>query len=587
MTPRHASSNSTQSARPASPPADDRAARPAISRNEALLVAAIVALAFALRLAWPGRIALEHWDEAVYASNLLADGGYPMRHLYAPPLWPATIEFSMIAWGPSSLAAVLPNLVYGTLMVVLAWWAAREWFGPAAGVAAAILAATSDFAIAFDRTALTDTSLVFWFLLAVYLGWRAIADIHWASAVFAGLAVAAAWATKYNGWLPLAVLVSGFAAWLIFEKDRSGWQARLGILATIGAVAAVCWSPVLFGLQDVGGYAAVAENHARYFVGPAGWRDSLYRQLANLRAFDGWPSRIGFVAALAVVVGGRWRRELWCLVGVGIPALYLGTWPFVVGFGLAGPLVVLGAAIRPPRDDDAPRRLGRWLIAAWLVGLFVSTPAYTAYPRLLFPWLVAAWLAVAMVGAQAVWEAEVLEMSRSQRRFLIVIFAVAWTFIVAVMAHDMARSWPPTPRVPGWQDRTGRERAVLAAVEAAQQSLEKQQRPGQPLFLVYGEPALFFHLRSRGQDAIVLGGLDATQLRDAAAAVEGPLFLVTYATQEVAALPASGPVRLEPVAELRDSPSDIVLLDSYPPAALADPARRPTETLRLYRVVPR
>ncbi len=87
----------------------------------------------------------------MYASNrFFADGSYPARYLYAPPLLPALIELAMLAAGPTSYAAVLPNLIFSTLTVALCWWAAREWFGRSAGFAAAALAAFNDF---YSRTA--------------------------------------------------------------------------------------------------------------------------------------------------------------------------------------------------------------------------------------------------------------------------------------------------------------------------------------------------------------------------------------------------------------------------------------------------
>ena len=137
----------------------------------------VIVFAVGFRFALPTRISIEHWDEAVYASNrFFADGSYPARYLYAPPLLPALIELAMLAAGPTSYAAVLPNLIFSTLTVALCWWAAREWFGRSAGLAAAALAAFNDFYLAYSRTALTDPALCFWFLLAVYFTWRAHAE---------------------------------------------------------------------------------------------------------------------------------------------------------------------------------------------------------------------------------------------------------------------------------------------------------------------------------------------------------------------------------------------------------------------------
>jgi 4-amino-4-deoxy-L-arabinose transferase-like glycosyltransferase len=145
-----------------------RAARPPIERGEKLAIGVLFVAAIALRFSYQSRISIEHWDEAVNASNVFLEGGYPNRFLYSPPLLPTLIELSMLALGKTHLAAVMPSLVLGSFTIPLCWWVGREWFGPISGIAAAALAALSDFQIVYSRTGLTDAALGFWFLLAVY-----------------------------------------------------------------------------------------------------------------------------------------------------------------------------------------------------------------------------------------------------------------------------------------------------------------------------------------------------------------------------------------------------------------------------------
>ncbi len=206
----------------------------------------------------------------------------------------------MLMGGPTSNAAVLPNLILSALTVILCWWAARDWFGRGAGLSAAALAALNDFHIAYSRTALTDPALCFWFLLAVYCTWRAFTRNRLGEAVVAGIAAGAAWATKYNGWLTLAVAASGFVAWGIFERfDRRQWQSRLLILGTICLAAGITWSPVWFSFK-AGQYSEVLQNQAGYYVGLAGWTESFARQAANLRYFENWSSAASIAAAIAL-----------------------------------------------------------------------------------------------------------------------------------------------------------------------------------------------------------------------------------------------------------------------------------------------
>src|SRR5438477_12380920 len=107
-------------------------------RAEVLLLGLIVLVAIGLRVAWPSRLAVEHFDEGVYASNLFfhdkaGTGHYPDQHLYAPPLLPFLIECAMIVFGTSNAAAMAVNIVAGALTVPLLWWLGRRWFGPTAG----------------------------------------------------------------------------------------------------------------------------------------------------------------------------------------------------------------------------------------------------------------------------------------------------------------------------------------------------------------------------------------------------------------------------------------------------------------------
>ena len=113
---------------------------------------------------------------------------------------------------------MLPSLLFGTLTIPLIWWVGRQWFGPLSGIAAATLLSLSDFHIAFSRSALTDVPLCFWLLLAVYLFERSFRDLSWLTAIFAGATTGLAWWTKYNGWLPLAISLSGLMAWSMFAR---------------------------------------------------------------------------------------------------------------------------------------------------------------------------------------------------------------------------------------------------------------------------------------------------------------------------------------------------------------------------------
>jgi dolichyl-phosphate-mannose-protein mannosyltransferase len=614
-----------------------KAARPAVERGEKLAIGVLFVAAIALRFSYQARISIEHWDEAVNASNVFLDQGYPNRFLYSPPLLPTLIEWSMLALGKTPLAAVMPNLLLGSLTIPLCWWVGREWFGPIAGIAAAALAALSDFQVVYSRTALTDAALGFWFLLAVYWSWRALARNRLGEAVVAGLFVACAWATKYNGWLPLAVAVSGFIAWGVFERfDRVQWTGRFPVVATLVVATGIFWSPVWLSLQPDGGYSAVSANHAQYFFGLAGWWDDLKRQIANQRFYEGWLTAAGLILAwllpviaqrsrgiapdgseanaAAVVpgggIGGRPRplssadflreasRRVHLLT---VAASFAGLSLLIAWLGFCAVFAVLFVGfvimtifLRHPSSEDPQaaraRNLAAWLLAAWVLGLLVAVPLYKPYPRLVMPWLVCAWLAAgACVNQLLSWTAERWEAADSSepatprlgwRTWLLLGGAICVLAGGVVSRLGLARSRD----VPGWQDRTLRARVIRDAAQEARKSA-----PGkQPFFLVYGEPALFFNLSIDGNKPQPPLGGDFSFLSPGAKALPQPAFLLAYEGKaDFDKLIEPYKKSLDLITIFRDTPSDLVLLDTYNPSDLAPGQPRPREALDLYRIKPK
>jgi len=615
-----------------------RAARPPIERGEKLAIGVLFVAAIALRFSYQARISIEHWDEAVNASNVFLDNGYPNRFLYSPPLLPTLIELSMLALGKTHLAAVMPSLVLGSFTIPLCWWVGREWFGPIAGIAAAALAALSDFQIVYSRTGLTDAALGFWFLLAVYCCWRALARNHLGEAVVAGLAVACAWATKYNGWLPLAVALSGFIAWGLFERfDRREWFARLPVVGTLVVATAIGWSPVWLSLQPDGGYSAVTANHAQYFFGLHGWWDDFKRQILNQRFYEGWLTAAGMILAwmLPVIIqrsgavgprdgstaeseakpptnpgeaGDRAEisrgllREADRRIHLLTVAAFLAGVSLLIGWlGFSAVFAVLflgfvGSAslLRPRFGNQEPeaaraRNLAGWLLAAWFLGLFVAIPLYKPYPRLVMPWLVCAWVAGgACVGGLLTWAAErraardaarALPSRFDWRTWGLLVGATGVLALGVVSRLSLARARD----IPGWQDRTVRANIIKQAAQFA-----RKRAPGKTIFLVYGEPCLFFDLAVEGFEPQPPLGGNFSFLAPGQKPLPQPAFLLAYeGTADFDKLiePYKQSLTLEAV--FHDTPSDLVLLDTYSPADLAPGQPRPREVLNLYRINPR
>ena len=301
---------------------------------------------------------------------------------------------------------MLVSLVAGCGTVALVWWVARDWFGPVAGLASATLAATSDIHILYSRTALTDVLMCFWLVLAVWLGCRAVSRGRFDLAVAAGFVTGLAWWTKYNGWLPLAIIISGGTAWSVLNhSSRANAFKSLLIISVIVLAAGITWLPFLSDLQQFGGYASVADNHGKYVVGFEKWFASFQQQLTFHRAFDGWPSAIGLIVSVAVAIifgasncrkntdnvfddasskaaadeqpsnSGHLLLFVTIAIFLGVASLFAASSVVLFSLAVSIPLWLIKPR-RSTNEPDVDSALPIWILIAWIAGLSLTTPLY-------------------------------------------------------------------------------------------------------------------------------------------------------------------------------------------------------------------
>ncbi|MBI3865579.1 MAG: glycosyltransferase family 39 protein [Planctomycetia bacterium] len=605
------------------------------ARVELALVLVVSLVGLGLRVALPGRMAVEHFDEGVYASNFFFSGDkgderYPKQHLYAPPLVPILIELTMVAFGPSNIAALAVSIVAGSLTVPLMWWVGRRWFGPAAGLAAATLVAFHDVHILFSRTALTDTLLCYVLLVAVHCFWVAQTSRHWFAIVAAGILTGLAWWTKYNGWLALAIGLAGVIAWIVFDRwplesrptgpaQNSRRQVKsvptvLVIWAAVAAIALAVWGPWLWSLQDKGGYTAVAANHRGYFVGFAGWGASFAAQARKLSLLSG--PMTGGSALVAFVVALGWLRSsgpgfTWNallrnnFIFFALPVLCLvcvieGAGVILAFLGIVGAVVGIARIANDRSIDDRSRgsSLAACLLAVWVAGLVVSIPMYTDYPRLVLPLLIACSLGAGVLVDACVAEirrnatslrgAVDSEPSLSRRgstgqavaRIKPVYLLALGVGIVMAVTQSSVRE----RGIVGWQSRAGLADLAPEIRDDIARNAGANLRTGLDEFVIYtyGEPALLFQLRRTGC-TYVKPVKDLRFAEPDAAVPKLPSFVAfghqAWYTPGFGEQLAPGLPRLQLVGKYRYYPSDVVLLDS--------PDRhkqRPQYELEVYRV---
>jgi dolichyl-phosphate-mannose-protein mannosyltransferase len=472
------------------PPSLPHTEQPRPARAELLCLAGAILLGAILRLAYPGRMAIEHFDEGVYASNFWfgADEGYeyPARHLYAPPLLPAAIEWTMIIASlcgirPTGFIPMIPSLVAGLATIPSIWWVGRRWFGPSAGIVSAWLVAASDFHSSYSRAALTDVPVCLFILWGVYFTWQALQTGTRRDIILAALLTSLAWWTKYNGWLPLAVGLSGAAAWQVTlpRDERQLLQVAQRWLLVAG-LAFILWSPVLIGLQKHGGYHAVAANHRQYVEGFAKWPRNTGQQLTHVASYDGplRPLYESTAASYFMIKTGIWvpRRIGW------LPTILL----------FCGTVMMCLACSY--RRLKLPTRGANCAVLAWICGLTLATPCYHAYPRLMLPWMVAAWLGVGLMAQ----------------------FAIDCQVISALRPGSTTRPWRPqwlelgiagwliasvlTVRTfHAWEDRGGLAKTVdWCSLHIKGETVTDGFPADEAIVYVYGLPAAVFRLKADG-----------------------------------------------------------------------------------------
>ena len=538
----------------------------------------ILGISLALRGLFPSWNHVEHFDEGVYASNRFfdqqSDFAYPNRHLYAPPLFPALVEWSQILLGIESQEGFVVNLLYGVATVMLVWWVAHEWFGPVAGVVTAFLAATSDFHVLYSRTILTDVGMGFWFLMGLYLYEKAIISERRSLLIATAFAVSLAWASKYNGWLALAVMVSATIPWLLTERSTAEKQSNSSeenslftpsLKNTLPGLLIVClaslafWWPVLQGLEHHGGYPVVSENHARYFNGFPLWTTNLLEQFKSHRVLTGMISLVGLLLAMMISLllffrsrgtlqTKRIQRVLLgtislCCLLVGITAkwgMLAVLLPISLSISLAWMVwrVSVGLEFHWTADGESnskwkwmrqgnshpQSRLGLWLLSAWVWGLTLGTPLYHPYPRISLPWLMACWMGM---GLTIQWACDLAShflhgqvalsssdrTSDSHRKGLLFSSVCLGAILLGLVLFTTVANEIPLRCQLILQDRSELKTISNQIVHDINEAISPEKRNPIPwLLYTCDNPALFFHLRNK-YEGVIPSAFASEQLR--------------------------------------------------------------------------
>ncbi len=532
-------------------------------------------------------LGLIHFDEGVYAiSGLWTITPFDDLHLYvkqklfSPPLFFSLVGISYWILGEASdKAAILVNVVIGSATIPLVWWFTQKWFGRGAGIAAAVLVAFSDFHIAYSRMVLTDITFCFFFLLALALIAATMERVSFCWAIISGIAVGAAWNTKYHGWLLLFVaLIMLVIISLTGRNNKSPWKRLLLCWIVITVVAVACYLPWAIYVQiHSGGYLSLMK-YQRGYLDP-NWLSNLWRQVEMQLYMDGWLSRISpviaFLLTLAIEDKRQWpslNRILLVLIIILCSGLFLG------GVGTALILSVLALSLLIKLGSYAC-----WLVLSSFGLFFLLTPLYHPYPRILMPAVLMIYIASGVGIGKILKSRETISTAWEHRPNKSSIKALLASGTILLVVFGLVMGFRPTPRT--WM--------ATDSIRKAATTIARTLPKGSAVF-IHGEPTVAFYLRLAGHRAIPIDNpLDHPEVTTRYNFDVEKQFLVTgiYAQHRDPGARASLKrlsSHLNTVGAYSIQPNDVRLLNDFTPDGALQYRLHPSKeyNLYLYRITP-
>ena len=237
---------------------------------------------------------------------------------------------SVRAFGFHDWSVALPSVLEAVLTVLVLYHVVQRWFGPAAGLLAALVMALTPIAAALAKSQISDTLLTLLLVLAAGAWQRSVLDDKplWPCAVWVGLAFQV---KMVQAWLVLPVFVIGY---LVFAQRRRIWQVVVAGAVTL--VVSSIWivitlvtppadRPYIDATSDNNPLGMVfGYNATGRLDGAGGWRNLLSEHTFMQ---VGWMYPI---CLLAVVLGLLWTRQR---SGFAMWGMWLAVHFLAFGFG--------------------------------------------------------------------------------------------------------------------------------------------------------------------------------------------------------------------------------------------------------------
>jgi 4-amino-4-deoxy-L-arabinose transferase-like glycosyltransferase len=198
---------------------------------------------------------------------------FPMADLFASgrwleglaigyhPMYPLLAAFLSKVFGNLQFSAQMVSVLFGTLTVIPVFYLARGVGNGRAGFFSSLFLAILPYHVELSADLLSDVTYTFFFISAIWLGWRALKTEDWKMFLLAGFAIGFAYLDRAEGiglLLPLSL-------WIFLRKNRfhkkSGWTKGFAIIILLLSFLFVA-SPYVLYLRSYTGTWTISRKPA-------------------------------------------------------------------------------------------------------------------------------------------------------------------------------------------------------------------------------------------------------------------------------------------------------------------------------------
>jgi hypothetical protein len=244
--------------------------------------------------------------------------------------------------------------------------------------------------------ALSDTTFLFFWLIAIGVGQRFLERPGPWRAISLGLGVGVAQLFKYNGWISGVIVAASAVTWMIFHPEQ--WRARSALaiwgwgLVAAGVAALVYWPWFAF-VDSHGGYSALLAHQRGYLGGWSSWPGHWWVQLAQNQFLSGgptWGCWAGGLAALGMEITAADGTFEWRVIARLIAAITSVTALWIL-CGSLWWLTLAWILIALCRNRESVSK-SVLVLCTGFITVSAMTPFYQPYARLWLPVDAFCWL---------------------------------------------------------------------------------------------------------------------------------------------------------------------------------------------------